>query len=81
MRNCATPTIRFETPTNLALEVAFDGGKLTSDGGLTWFSRVDSELGLCEKNSRACAGVAHGEGASLARSAPQAARLSRIYAS
>ena len=49
MRNCATPTTRFETPTNLALEVAFDGGKLTSDGGLTWLSRVDSELGLCEK--------------------------------
>ena len=38
MRNCATPTTRFETPTNLALEVAFDGAKLTSDGGLTWLS-------------------------------------------
>jgi hypothetical protein len=49
LRNCATPTTRFETPTNLALEVAFDGGKLTSDGGLTWLCRVDSELGLCEK--------------------------------
>jgi hypothetical protein len=36
----------------LALEVAFDGGKLTSDGGLTWLSRVDSELGLCEKIAR-----------------------------
>ena len=51
MRFCATPTTRFEVQTNLALEVAFDGGKLTSDGGLTWLSRVDSELGLCEKEA------------------------------
>ncbi len=32
----------------LALEAAFDGGRLTSDGGLLWLARVDSELGLCE---------------------------------
>jgi Transposase DDE domain group 1 len=40
--------VRFETPTPLALEAAFDGGKLTSDGGLLWLSEVDEELGLCE---------------------------------
>jgi hypothetical protein len=48
MQDCATPTLRFETPTPLALEAAFDGGRITSDGGLLWLARVDSELGLCE---------------------------------
>jgi len=45
--DCATQKIRFETPTPLALEAAFDGGRLTSDGGLTWLAEVDEELGLC----------------------------------
>src|SRR5215204_2263892 len=48
MSDCATPKIRFETPTPLALEAAFDGGRLTSDGGLTWLAEVDRELGVCE---------------------------------
>jgi hypothetical protein len=48
MSDCATPNVRFETPTPLALEAAFDGGRLTSDGGLLWLSKMDSELGLCE---------------------------------
>jgi hypothetical protein len=49
MSDCATPTLRFETPTTpLALEAAFDGGRITSDSGLLWLARVDSELGLCE---------------------------------
>jgi Transposase DDE domain group 1 len=48
MSDCATPTLRFETPTPLALEAAFDGGRITSDGGLLWLARVDSELGLCQ---------------------------------
>jgi hypothetical protein len=40
--------MRFET-TPLALEAAFDGGKLTSDGGLIWLAKADEELGnLCE---------------------------------
>src|ERR671915_1604567 len=47
MSDCATPKIRFETPTPLALEAAFDGGRLTSDGGLGWLARMDSEMGLC----------------------------------
>jgi hypothetical protein len=41
--------MRFETQTALALEAAFDGGRITSDGGLVWLSEVDSELGLCER--------------------------------
>ena len=48
MDDCATTETRFETLTPLALEAAFDGGRLTSDGGLCWLAEVDSELGLCE---------------------------------
>jgi hypothetical protein len=44
MSDCATQKkIRFETPASLALEAAFDGGRLTSDGGLTWLAEVDGE--------------------------------------
>lgn len=49
MDDCATPKTWFET-TPLALEAAFDGGRLTSDGGLIWLAEADEELGnLCEK--------------------------------
>ena len=47
MTDSATPPIRFDTPAGLALEAAFDGGRLTSDGGLPWLAEVDGELGLC----------------------------------
>ena len=48
MGDCATQKTRFET-TPLALEAAFDGGKLTSDGGLVWLAKADEELGVCEE--------------------------------
>ena len=48
MTDCATTGMRFETQTALALEAAFDGGRITSDGGLVWLAEADSELGLCE---------------------------------
>lgn len=48
MANCATPKMRFDTPAELALEAAFDGGRVTSDGGLTWLQQTESELGVCE---------------------------------
>ncbi len=48
MPDCATQKMCFDTSSALALEAAFDGGRLTSDGGLVWLSEVDSELGLCE---------------------------------
>jgi DDE family transposase len=52
MSDCATTGLRFEIPTPLALEAAFDGGRLTSDGGLfLWLSRIDSEMGLCQRIS------------------------------
>ncbi len=48
MNDCATQKMRFETQSALALEAAFDGGRITSDGGLLWLAEADSELGLCE---------------------------------
>ena len=48
MRDCATNKMRFETQAALALEAAFDGGRITSDGGLLWLAETDSEMGLCE---------------------------------
>ncbi len=48
MTDCATQKMRFETETTLALEAAFDGGRITSDGGLLWMAEADSQLGLCE---------------------------------
>ncbi len=48
MTDCATTGMRFDTRTTLALEAAFDGGRLTSDGGLAWLAKADEELGLCE---------------------------------
>ncbi len=48
MTDCATQKMRFETESPLALEAAFDGGRITSDGGLVWLAEADEELGLCE---------------------------------
>src|SRR5438309_7630983 len=43
----ATATYAFATSTALALEATFDGGRLTSDGGLPWLAEAEEELGLC----------------------------------
>lgn len=48
MQDCPTTRMRFETPATLALEAAFDGGRITSDGGLVWLAKTDDELGVCE---------------------------------
>ena len=48
MDDCATQPMCFETECALSLEAAFDGGRLTSDGGLLWLRKMDSEMGLCE---------------------------------
>ena len=47
MADSPTSTFSFETLAPLALEAAFDGGHLTSDGGLTWLARADAETGVC----------------------------------
>lgn len=44
----ATSGTRLDTLAGLALEAAFDGGRLTSDGGLPWLRRVDDKLDLCQ---------------------------------
>lgn len=47
MSDSATIRTRFGT-SPLLLEAAFDGGRVTSDGGLCWLAEVDRELGICE---------------------------------
>ena len=45
--DCATLSDVFATPTALPVHAAFDGGRLTSDGGLPWLAEADTALGLC----------------------------------
>jgi hypothetical protein len=47
MEDSAIHPLRFET-VPLELEAAFDGGRITSDGGLLWLAHIDRDLGLCE---------------------------------
>jgi hypothetical protein len=42
--DCATQPMRFETEAALALEATFDGGRITSDGGLVWLVKMDAEM-------------------------------------
>jgi Transposase DDE domain group 1 len=43
----ATESYAFASATALALEVAFDGGRLTSDGGLPWLAEAETATGIC----------------------------------
>ncbi len=43
----ATASYAFATSTALALEAAFDGGRLTSDGGLPWLAEAEGAVGIC----------------------------------
>jgi DDE family transposase len=47
MSQSATPVYRFSGLAPLPLEASFDGGRLTSDGGLPWLERAEVALGLC----------------------------------
>jgi Transposase DDE domain group 1 len=47
MSHDAIPTFRFGMPAAIGLEATFDGGALTSDGGLPWLVEADRDLGLC----------------------------------
>jgi hypothetical protein len=42
----------FGTRAGVLLVAAFDGGRLTSDGGLPWLAEADSALGLCATLAR-----------------------------
>ena len=44
----STTAITFATAPTLPLHVTFDGGRLTSDGGLPWLAEADAALGLCD---------------------------------
>ena len=47
MSDSPTSTFSFQTLAPLALEGGFDGGQITSDGGLPWLARADAEIGVC----------------------------------
>ena len=47
--HCATASYTFPTATSQPLHAAFDGGRLTSDGGLPWLAEADTALGLCAR--------------------------------
>jgi hypothetical protein len=47
MPESTIPTVAFDTPAGVPLVAAFDGGRLTSDGGLPWLAEADAALGLC----------------------------------
>ena len=47
MSQSATPVDRFAGAAPLPLEASFDGGRLTSDGGLPWLAEAEAALGLC----------------------------------
>ena len=49
MPQSATPALRFAVPAPLPLEASFDGGRLTSDGGLPWLGEADAALGVCDR--------------------------------
>ncbi len=47
MAQTTTPAVCFATLTGIPLDATFDGGRLTSDGGLPWLGEADATLGLC----------------------------------
>ena len=47
MAQSPTPSIRFPMPAPLPVEASFDGGRLTSDGGLPWLDQAEGRLGVC----------------------------------
>jgi hypothetical protein len=47
MDDFPTSPFQFHTLAPLTLEAAFDGGQLTSDGGLPWLAAADAAIGVC----------------------------------
>src|SRR5215213_4521704 len=47
MPQSATPQFRFPVSARLPLEASFDGGRLTSDGGLPWLAQAETRVGVC----------------------------------
>jgi DDE family transposase len=55
----ATPAVTFATAP-LPLAATFDGGRLTSDGGLPWLAEAEAALGLCAAFAAAIPEWRHG---------------------
>lgn len=47
MCQSATPVYAFSGAAPLPLDARFDGGRLTSDGGLPWLEQAEQALGVC----------------------------------
>lgn len=47
MSQSSKSRVQFGQPFSVPLEVTFDAGRLTSDGGLPWLARADDALALC----------------------------------
>jgi hypothetical protein len=47
MRQCATASRERTVPAPIPVQISFDAGPLTSDGGLIWLSEAEAEVGLC----------------------------------
>src|SRR5262245_31696825 len=47
MSQSPTPVYGFSGSASLPLEARFDGGRLTSDGGLPWLEQAEVAVGLC----------------------------------
>src|SRR5918911_4701245 len=52
MLDTTTPALTFDSPAGVPLDVAFDAGRLTSDGGLPWLAEAAQALELCEALAR-----------------------------
>jgi len=52
MSHSATASFTFATQTDRPLDAAFDGGRLTSDGGLPWLAEAEKELAICSAFAR-----------------------------
>lgn len=78
---CAITPTRFDTPADLALEAAFDGGRLTSEGGLPWLAKNGCRAGAVRDHGRARTRVAaRGFCEAPAARIREAARLTRWLA-
>ena len=47
MTECATGRYCFASGAGLPLEAGFDGGRVTSDGGLPWLAEAEAATGIC----------------------------------
>ena len=49
MTNCNVPSCNFQGPKSRKVEFNFDGGDISSDGGLFFIKELDRKLGLAHR--------------------------------